>query len=62
LITSDNLAMTFALAIRIGIVVIDDPVFRFSYLITFDSSGVGSKGSSFISTATANFFCFGTFQ
>jgi hypothetical protein len=52
--------VTFTLATRIGIVVIDGPVCRFSYLIVFDSSGVGSKGSPFI--ATAIFFFFGTFQ
>jgi len=58
LITSDNLAMAFPLANRIGVVAIDRPGCRFSYLITFDSSGGGSKESSFIVTATTDFhFC-----
>jgi len=47
--------MAFALAARTSVVAIDGPGYRFSHLITFDSSGVGSKESSFIVTATANF-------
>ena len=53
LIISHNLAMTFALAGRIGVNTNDCPGCQFSNLITFDSSGVGSKESSFMVTATA---------
>jgi hypothetical protein len=55
LITSNNLAIAFALALRIGVVAIDGPGHQISHLITFDSSGVSSKESSSIVTATANF-------
>ena len=47
--------MAFALAARIGVVAIDGPRCQISHLITFDSSGIGSKESSFMVTATANF-------
>jgi len=49
--------MTFALAAFISVVEIDGPGYQFLHLIMFDSSGVGSKESTFIVTATTN-FCF----
>ena len=55
MITSDNSAMAFALAARIGVVRTDGTDCQFSHLITFNCSGVGSKDSSFIVTSTANF-------
>ena len=55
--TSNSLAMVFALAVRISVVVIDGPGFPFSHLFKFDSSGVVSKESAFI--VTASFRCWG---
>jgi len=52
-VTFDNLALTIALTDLIVVVVIDDPGFQFLCLITFDSSGVGSKESAFIVAASA---------
>jgi len=54
LITSDNLAVTFALAARIHVVAIDCQDCQFSHIITFNNSGVGSKESSLIVIAAAN--------
>jgi len=41
----DNLTMAFALAARIGLVVIDGPGCQFLHLIRLDSSDAGSKKS-----------------
>ena len=59
LLTSVNLAMSFALAARIGVVVTDGLGCSFSHLIMFDSSGFRSKKLSLIVTVTANFRCLG---
>ena len=53
--------MAFALAARIGVVAMDGPGRRFSHLITFDSSGVGSNESLFI-VIQPQIFVFWAFQ